>query len=284
MGTVSEEFFLDLTDAVSVHNVAEGLILLEKAVCEGKDVKQIMKDWMAHYRCLLITKYIKNPEDMLNLSTENIERLKQQSSQVSLEEINNGVITLSKTINDARFSTQPRILLELAIVTLATGLSEATLQPVTRTTTAGQVSQSKQKEKPSVKKENAESGYLPTDKATNKDADKGVDKTVDKDGLWHQIFEEGEGAKASFNLIRISTRLEEVNDREFIVIAQNDFTKQYVEKNKENLEAMMERQMGRKLMLNCKTEEQDDNMSNADTAEKIAKSIEDELGITVEIE
>ncbi|MEG1566788.1 MAG: hypothetical protein RR313_05010, partial [Anaerovoracaceae bacterium] len=77
---------------------------------------------------------------------------------------------------------------------------------------------------------------------------------------------------------------EEVNDREFIVIAQNDFTKQYVEKNKENLEAMMERQMGRKLMLNCKTEEQDDNMSNTDTAEKIAKSIEDELGITVEIE
>ncbi|MEG1068526.1 MAG: DNA polymerase III subunit gamma/tau [Anaerovoracaceae bacterium] len=288
LGTVSEEFFLDLTDAVSLHNVAEGLILLEKALCQGKDVKQIMKDWMAHYRCLLITKYIKNPEDMLNLSTENIERLKQQSSQVSLEEINNGVITLSKTINDARFSTQPRILLELAIVTLATGLSEATLQPMARTTATAQVSQSKQKEKPSVKKENTESGNLPTEKVANKDADKGVDKgvdnTVDKDGLWHQIFEEGEGAKASFNLIRISTRLEEVNDREFIVIAQNDFTKQYVEKNKENLEAMMERQMGRKLMLNCKTEEQDDNMSNTDTAEKIAKSIEDELGITVEIE
>ena len=125
LGTVSEEFFINLTDKVSLHDVAGALVILDEALQEGKDVKQLMKDWMSHYRSLLITKYIKNAEDMLNMSTENIEKLRDQSSQISLDEINSGIVTLSRTINDARYSSQPRILLELAIVTIASGLTEA---------------------------------------------------------------------------------------------------------------------------------------------------------------
>ena len=68
-------------------------------------MKRLMKDWMSHYRNLLITKYIKNAEDMLNMSSENIEKLRDQSDRISLDEINNGIVTLSRTINDARYST-----------------------------------------------------------------------------------------------------------------------------------------------------------------------------------
>ena len=125
LGTVSEEFFINLTEKVALHDVAGALVVLDEAMQEGKDVKQLMKDWMSHYRSLLITKYIKNAEDMLNMSSENIEKLRDQSSRISLDEINSGIITLSRTINDARYSTQPRILLELAIVTMASGLTEA---------------------------------------------------------------------------------------------------------------------------------------------------------------
>ena len=89
---------------------------------DGKDVKQLIKDWTAHYRSLLITKFIKNPEDMLNMSAENIDRIREQSHQISLDEINTAILRLSKTLNDARWSTQPRILLELAIVAIATDL------------------------------------------------------------------------------------------------------------------------------------------------------------------
>jgi DNA polymerase-3 subunit gamma/tau len=125
LGTVSEEFFINLTERVALHDVAGALVALDQALQEGKDVKQLMKDWLSHYRSLLITKYIKNAEDMLNMSTENIGKLRQQSAQISMDEINNAIVTLSKTILDARYSTQPRILLELAIVTIASGISEA---------------------------------------------------------------------------------------------------------------------------------------------------------------
>ena len=65
IGTAGEDFFIELTDLVAVHNVAEALVLLDRALADGKDVKQLMKDWTAHYRSLLITKFIKNPEDKI---------------------------------------------------------------------------------------------------------------------------------------------------------------------------------------------------------------------------
>ncbi len=278
LGTVSEEFFIDLTEMVALHKVAESLVLLEEALSLGKDVKQLMKDWMSHYRSLLITKYIKNPEDMLNLSTENIKRLREQSNQVSLEEINNGIITLSRTISDARYSTQPRILLELAIVSLATGLSEG--QVVTKVQTTPVVNQVKPKAV--AKTKTKEDSVL--NKSVKEPKDTAELLNIDKDSLWNDIFEEGEGAKGSFNLIRISTTLEAINEKEFVVLAQNQITQEYVEKNSKELQNIMEKKTGKHLMLRCITEHEENKASKIEDTEKLANHVEDLLGITVEIE
>ena len=121
LGAVSEEFYLELTDDVSQGDISKAFVLIDKALSEGKDVKQIMKDWMSHFRNLLITKYVSEPEDLLNLSTENIELLRGQAEGISLESINRAIVTLAKAINDARYSTQARILLEVAVVSIASG-------------------------------------------------------------------------------------------------------------------------------------------------------------------
>ena len=102
IGSAGEEFYIELTELVSLHKVPEALVMLDSALSEGKDAKQLMKDWTAHYRNLMVTKFIKNPEDMLNMSAENIEKIEEQSRHISLEEINNGILRLSRAINDAR--------------------------------------------------------------------------------------------------------------------------------------------------------------------------------------
>ena len=71
-------------------------------------MKQIMKDWAAHYRNLLIAKFVSNAEDMLNMSSENLQRIREQSGRISMGEIDAAIRRLSKTINDARWSTNPR--------------------------------------------------------------------------------------------------------------------------------------------------------------------------------
>lgn len=122
LGAVSEEFYLELTKHVMSGDMSSAFVLIDKALTEGKDVRQIMRDWMAHFRNLLITKYVDDPEDLLNLSSENIGLLRAQASGIKLEDINRAIITLAKAINDARYSTQARILLEVSVVSIASGM------------------------------------------------------------------------------------------------------------------------------------------------------------------
>ena len=129
LGTVSEGFFLELTEKVCVRDTSGALLLLDEVLAEGKDVKQLLNDWMAHYRSLLIAKYIKDAENLLNMSSENIEKLKRQSQGMDFATINSSILTLANTINDARYSTQPRTLMELAIVVLANGIRDGGAAP-----------------------------------------------------------------------------------------------------------------------------------------------------------
>ncbi|WP_419025752.1 DNA polymerase III subunit gamma/tau [Emergencia sp.] len=288
LGTVSEEFFLDLTDRVALSDVAGALVLLDEALQEGKDVKQLMKDWMSHYRSLLITKYIKNAEDMLNMSTENIEKLRNQSNQVSLDEINHGIITLSRTINDARYSTQPRILLELAIVTIASGLSAETQQAAPRMAQAQPRQQmAARPKKPAVSAKPAE----PAGQAASTGVSPAQAENDDFDGsgydlaeIWGRIFEEGEGFKGSFNLIRTGATLADMNGQEFKVIAHNEFTKQYVEANQLHICDLMEKIIGRRLKLVCQTENQKEDVTPDQEALELAEEVSAKLGLDVKIE
>ena len=302
LGTVSEEFFINLTDKVSLHDVAGALVILDEALQEGKDVKQLMKDWMSHYRSLLITKYIKNAEDMLNMSTENIEKLRDQSSQISLDEINSGIVTLSRTINDARYSSQPRILLELAIVTIASGLTEAAPigksvrqvqqasvrpqgqpqmaqpAPVGAATAPLQQPQAEQvvASAPVVLEENGAGNALQQQPQTVQIPN------YDLDEIWERIFEEGEDIKGSFNLIRTGAVL--ADDSQFKVIAQNAFTKQYVESNQQQICQLMEKITGKNLKLVCKTEEQNEEVSpHRQEAEQLASEVRSKLDLGVDI-
>lgn len=130
LGASGEETFVELTDSVIKGRTSEALVLLAGALADGKDVRQFMRDWVNHYRNLLMTKFIKEPQDVINMSVENIERIRRQSEIVELVDINRGILEISRTLNEAKWSTQPRILLELAIVKLSSnrGAAQAAFQ------------------------------------------------------------------------------------------------------------------------------------------------------------
>ena len=259
LGTVSAEFFIELTERTALHDAAGALVLLDRALQDGKDVKQLMKDWMSHYRNLLIVKYIRDAEDMLNMSAENIEKLRQQSSQISLDEINDGILTLSRTINDARYSTQPRILLELAIVTLASGLSSEPAEQGRRPRAAQLKTQPKPQIRPQADAageaaifsreavpsatENAERQRPMEEKASagGESQSRTAQEDYDLEEIWARIFEEGEDIKGSFNLIRTGAVLSGISGEDFKVIARSDFIREYVEQNQGQICQLMEK-------------------------------------------
>lgn len=256
VGAAGEDFFIDLTELVSLKKVAEALVLLDGVLADGKDVKQLMKDWTAHYRNLMITKFIKSPEDMLNMSTENIRRIQEQSMHISLEEINDAIIRLSKTINDARWSTQPRILLELAIVSIASGLDE----------NAALIRHERRPAQAAAPSENtaADTAYCTvpdSDSVENTRREKEtappkpvMEQSDENEALWHAVFEEGEDGAGSFNLIRNGTVLAEVSEKTFTVIATSPFAKRYAQQKQQLIEGIMSRRLGRPMKMLCYSE------------------------------
>lgn len=301
VGTTGDEFFIDLTELVSLRKTAEALVLLNDVLREGKDVKQIMKDWVSHYRSLLITKFVRDAQDMLNMSQENLIRVSNQSKQMSLEEIDFAVTRLSKTINDARWSTNPRVLLELAIVTIGSGddpnkdsapkprvaakpvVEPPAKAPIDVATTETVVTETVVTEVATKVATNIEPT---TAKVTAKvdEVTKDTDDGINKEALWHSIFDNGDDSAGSFNLIRSGTELIHLSEDSFTIVTNSSFTQKYVEQKRQQVEKLMEKQTGKPMKLICHLKEECQVHTKDENVEQIAKEAQTLLGIDIDIE
>ena len=124
-GAAGEDFFLALTGAVASGDIGKALIYIDEIARRGKDSKQILKDWLMHYRNLMVVKYVAKPGRIIGSSAENAARLKAQADTIDIGTIEAAIRLLSEYINIGRYSDRPRILLETAAVRIAGGLSGA---------------------------------------------------------------------------------------------------------------------------------------------------------------
>ena len=295
LGTVSEGFFLELTEKVCVRDTSGALLLLDEVLAEGKDVKQLLNDWMAHYRSLLIAKYIKDAENLLNMSGENIEKLKKQSQGMDLATINSSILTLANTINDARYSTQARTLMELAIVVLANGIRDGGAAPATFVESTASVPMPKSRKQVKDRVAAPEIRQAPRESKTENPepvasqsepvqdvASGSAGASYDMDELWEKVWD------------RMNTSLAGVNEREFKVIACSDFVRDLAEKNTEIITKAVADEVGRplKMVLRSASDAVDleeasvksTDSSNDEEAKKIAEALESSFNIKPRIE
>ena len=130
-GGAGDDFYIELTDAVRTGEAGTALADIDSMVRIGKDAKQLLSDWLMHYRNLMICKYVQDPSELVNASSENTARIVTQAKSLSDEAINYGIRLLSDTVNKAKFSTMPRILLETCVIKLIVGESaEVRTEPV----------------------------------------------------------------------------------------------------------------------------------------------------------
>ncbi len=116
LGLVTNEFLFNLTNAIIQRSVEKGINIIEEVVYSGKDVYLFMKDLIAHYRNLLMAKVTNNPEEVLDMSEENISLIKEQSARLRAEEIMRCIRILQDAEGNAKLSKQARLYLELAII------------------------------------------------------------------------------------------------------------------------------------------------------------------------
>ena len=116
LGLITNEYLFDITSSVIERNIENAMVTIEKLVFAGKDIHLFIKDLITHFRNLLMIKVTNNPEEVLDMSLENISLVKEQGSRIRVEEIMRDIRILQEAENNAKLSKQARLYLELAII------------------------------------------------------------------------------------------------------------------------------------------------------------------------
>ncbi len=116
LGLVTNDHLFSLTNSVIQRNVEKSISIIDEVVYAGKDIYLFIKDLISHYRNILMAKVTNNPEEVLDMSEENIALIKEQASKVRAEEIMRYIRILQEAESNAKLSKQARLYLELAII------------------------------------------------------------------------------------------------------------------------------------------------------------------------
>lgn len=281
LGASGEETFIELTDLVRRGKTADALVFLAKALEDGKDVKQFTKDWVNHFRNLLMTKYIANPQDVINMSVENIERIRHQSEVLELADINAALLELSRTYNEARRSTQPRILLELSIVKLSTGeTGPVKAQPTPSIARA--VAPVQRQPRPAAEQPVMQASSTPVSEPSMAETEAA---SFACDAVWKAVFDDAEAGKGSFYVLASDGRITSIGETDFHLEVSRAFQTRMAENNRELIERLVSQHTDgkrRHMKITVAGESPVQQQGNTDVGET-ARQAEQLLGIEVTI-
>lgn len=123
-GAVSQKFLIDLTNCVLKGDVAGGIVSINSQIEDGKESGQILKDWIRHFRNLMVAKVVDNPSTVIDLSSESVDKIVESCKNIPYENICDGLKILAEADKDSRSSAQPRIFLDLALMKLSSLFNE----------------------------------------------------------------------------------------------------------------------------------------------------------------
>lgn len=118
LGAVDTEVFSCLLKQILGQNVTGAIGTLEKMVIEGRELGQFVNDFTWFLRNLLLLQSSEDMEEALDISSENLEELKDMAKCVEAEILMRFIRIFSELSNQIRYATQKRILIEIALIKL----------------------------------------------------------------------------------------------------------------------------------------------------------------------
>jgi DNA polymerase III subunit gamma/tau len=137
-GTIDEDVVLSLIgsgrtdvqvalgDAVAVGDAKGVFELVARLVQEGQDIRHVTNEVLAHFRDLLLVKTAPGQHDLLDVTNEKAERLATQAAKFSAPELGRVIALLIDAQTDMRWTTSPRLSLELALIRATIPEADAT--------------------------------------------------------------------------------------------------------------------------------------------------------------
>lgn len=118
LGAVDTEVFSRLLRTVLNGDVTGSISLLEEIVMQGRELTQFISDFTWYLRNLLLVKTADGIEDVIDVSTENLARLKEEAQIAENDVIMRYIRVMSELSAQIRYASQKRILIEIALIKL----------------------------------------------------------------------------------------------------------------------------------------------------------------------
>ena len=118
LGVMNREILFEFSSAIIQEKSSQVFSLVEKVIDNGYDLRFFHKELIQHFRNMLLVSSLKNPQEILPLREEDIQRLKKEVEKASPEEILRYLVALQQGEQGLRFSSHPRIYLEVLLVKL----------------------------------------------------------------------------------------------------------------------------------------------------------------------
>lgn len=118
LGIANMDFIFSLVENIKNRKIEDSLLAINDIIQEGKDIIQFIKDLIYHYRNLLIAKTSNNAVEIMDMDEGMAKEYIKQSSDMTLDYILRSIEILNDSEKRMSWSTQPRIILEMAVIKL----------------------------------------------------------------------------------------------------------------------------------------------------------------------
>ncbi|MCR4922982.1 MAG: DNA polymerase III subunit gamma/tau [Lachnospiraceae bacterium] len=120
LGAVDTEVFSRLLRGIFKSDILECIDILDEITVNGREISQFVTDFTWYLRNILLIKASdgKGLENIIDLSKENLVRIKEESDIFKQESVIRYIHIFSELSNTIKYSSQKRVLVELAIIRL----------------------------------------------------------------------------------------------------------------------------------------------------------------------
>lgn len=118
LGAVDTEVFSRLLRCVLERDVTGCVKLLEEIVMQGRELVQFVTDFTWYLRNLMLVQSSDNLEDVIDMSSDNLARLKEEAQLLETDRIVRYIRIFSELSGQIRYASQKRILVEIALIKL----------------------------------------------------------------------------------------------------------------------------------------------------------------------
>ena len=119
LGTIDRRLLAEISAAIFGGDTQGVLAGIKQVDLVGYNMRQFCQELIEHFRNLLVIRSVKKPEEILDMTTAELEELQKQSLHVSALDVQRRLTLLIKAESEMAYASFPRLIVEMALLKAA---------------------------------------------------------------------------------------------------------------------------------------------------------------------